>query len=151
MTEIERVFTFALDIFESCADPDEKKDLINIICAIAFMYEKAIRGGNLLLKVWDKKHHLSRESLSHIICDKEKFAGYEAALVNPPQQKSPNSTSEVARQKDRRPFIFDLLIYTKIDLFRNIYDCRNLFRDGQSPHCILRLFITSLAITGILH
>ena len=49
----------------------------NIICAIAFMYEKLKRGGNLLPKVWDKKHHLSRKSLSHIVCDKEKFAGYE--------------------------------------------------------------------------
>ena len=31
---------------------------------------------------------------------------------------------------------FLILIYTKIDLFRNISDCRNLFRDGRSPHCM---------------
>ena len=38
---------------------------------------------------------------------------------------------------------FLILIYMKIDLFRNVSDFRNLFRDGQSPHCILRVFITS--------
>ena len=72
-------------VYGLCRLQREQRELINIICAIAFIYEKAIRGGNLLPKVWSKKHHLSRKKLSHIVCDKEKFAGYEAALVNPPE------------------------------------------------------------------
>ena len=48
---------------------------------------------------------------------------------------------------------FLILIYTKIDLFRNISDFRNLFRDGQSPHCTLRVFITSCRVhsTNVLY
>ena len=36
----------------------------------------------------------------------------------------------------------------KIDRFRNISNYRNLFRDGQSPHCILRVFITSYRVNS---
>ena len=43
---------------------------------------------------------------------------------------------------------FLILIYMKIDLFRNVSDFRNLFRDGQSPHCILRVFITSCRVNS---
>ena len=36
----------------------------------------------------------------------------------------------------------------KIGLFRNISDFRNPFRDGQSPHCILRVFTTSCRVNS---
>ena len=45
---------------------------------------------------------------------------------------------------------FLILIYMKIDLFRNVSDFRNLFRDGQSPHCILQI-TASLYTTCIYH
>ena len=41
------------------------------------------------------------------------------------------------------------MLYTKIGLFRNVSDFRNLFRDGQSSHCILRVFwFVTLTVDG---
>ena len=41
-----------------------------------------------------------------------------------------------------------ILMNTNIDRFRNVSNFRNLFRDGQRPHCILRVFITSCRVNS---
>jgi hypothetical protein len=63
--EVHKIFTVAHDMLAKETDPEQRKDLANIIMAMSAIYEKAIRKGNVLPApaTWSKLKNWSRHTI----------------------------------------------------------------------------------------